>query len=146
MPAAPHEDAALMAASQLVVPDTKDKNNKAGQSDTAHASSSATNALARSNLLRLETSELLQESFLHIHPTGDANNAHYEAKWAPSVRSYLTQVKEVIANLGEATLGPDVAKLASPGSKGGNVKEKGMEHVLTNSEGWYKISHPFAFR
>mmetsp|Transcript_1191 Transcript_1191/g.2196 ORF Transcript_1191/g.2196 Transcript_1191/m.2196 type:complete len:1553 (-) Transcript_1191:57-4715(-) len=131
MPAAPDEDAALMAASQHIVTD-----NKKSQSDsTGNNSNSATNALARSNLLRLETSELLKESFLHIHPTGDASHAHYEAKWAPTVRSYLESVKNVVEGLGKATLGPDVAIL--PNSK--STKEKGMEHLHNPGSEKYRI-------
>ncbi|KAL9182688.1 hypothetical protein ACHAXT_013340 [Thalassiosira profunda] len=92
---------------------------------SADQPAAATARLARSNLLRLETAELLKESFLHVHPggagggtsgLGDAR-AHYEAKWAPSARGYLHRVKEAIDGLGSATLGPEVALL--PGGENG---------------------------
>ncbi|KAL7543753.1 hypothetical protein ACHAXR_013445 [Thalassiosira sp. AJA248-18] len=98
MPAAPQEDAALMAASQLIIPNSSSNNTTKrdkSSSSSSEPNNSATNALARSNLLRLETSELLQESFLHIHPPhantkgeyesgSQDKSAHYEAKWAPN--------------------------------------------------------------
>ena len=142
MPAAPQEDAALMAAaSQLLLPEAdkggKSSSSSSGGKDASNSTSvpynSATNALARSNLLRLETCELISESLLHIHPSSSSsggsdngsslknnnnNNVHYEAKWAPSVRSYLEGVKRVVGGLGEATLGPDVALLPTSGGGG----------------------------
>ncbi len=128
-----------MAASQLIIPNhhKSTKSSKPTRSSTStnsgdatHTSSSATDALARSNLLRLETSELLSESFLHVHPLGDGNHVHYEAKWSTSVRSYLDCVKGVIGTLDGATLSPNVAQLPTINA----VKEKGMEHLASTSK------------
>jgi len=84
----------------------------------------STSLLARANLLRLETAELLSESTLHIHPPVLASSAssstslaigeertHYEARWSPLVRKYLHQVNDIIlASLGQGStrLSPDL--------------------------------------
>ena len=100
-------------------------------SDAHQNNSAATESLARTNLLNLETSELLRESYLHVHPSGDASHVHYEARWSPSVRSYLSSVKEVIGSLGRAALDSDVAVLPNiDGGGGGSTRERGMEHLV----------------
>ena len=90
--------------------------------------SDPTTLLTRSNLLRLETSELLAESTLHIHPpqsslstphhsnggyvTGE-ERAHYEVKWSPTVRKYLHTVNDVLAACQKAMLSPDVCQVTN---------------------------------
>ena len=140
----PQEDAALMAASQLIIPDLNTNKSNKTTTTTAAASSgasdnnnnnSATDALARSNLLRLETSELLSECQLHIHPTGDGSHVHYEAKWSTTVRSYLENVRGVLGGLSGASLSADVALLPPAANlKSGSVKERGMEHLIPDKK------------
>ena len=116
---------------------TKNINN--GTSNTSQHQqqyNSATESLARSNLLRLETSELLSESKLHIHPpttttTPNDTTAHYEARWSPNVRSYISNIKDIIGSLDEAILSPNVALLPPNKSE---IVEKGMEHLSSEGE------------
>ena len=134
MPAASQEDAALMAASQLILPDDNKSNNGTTTTNNTSQYNSATESLARSNLLRLETSELLSESKLHIHPTttsvshdnNNNNTAHYEAAWSPNVRSYISNIKDIINSLDETILSPNVALLPT---------NKSDKTVVEKSEG-----------
>ena len=115
----PNEDAGLLlAASQEFVRGKPSSSSKS----LSFENNSNTDSLARSNLLRLETAELIKESILHIHPStardqhdGDGGHGdvrvHEEAKWAPSVREYLNKIKDAISSLDETTLSPNVAIL-----------------------------------
>lgn len=115
----------MMAASQAPhIPTDKTTSNSA----TDNTNSSNTDALARSNLLRLETAELIKEATLHLHPNGNDSSIHYEAKWAPMVRGYISNLSSVLSALEKCTLTPDVC-LISSSSSGGGVKEKGMEQL-----------------
>ena len=96
------------------------------------ATSSSSDALLRSNLLRLEISELVHESSLLVRPgpsssTNDhvsssrsvskkkgGGNAGGEVKWANDVRRYIEQITETVHSLDGATLSPSVALLSSP--------------------------------
>ena len=98
------------------------------------ATSSSSDALLRSNLLRLEISELLHESSLFVRPgpsssTNDhvsssrsvskkkgGGNAGGEVKWANDVRRYIEQITETVHSLDGATLSPSVALLSPPAS------------------------------
>lgn len=129
------EDANLMmAASQAHIPSDK-ATSKAAADNTANSN---TDALARSNLLRLETTELIKEATLHLHPNGNDSSIHYEAKWAPIVRGYVSNLTSALGALEKCTLSPDIC-LISPSSSasgggGGGVNEKGMEQ-LSNAGG-----------
>lgn len=120
------EDANLMmAASQAHIPADKGTSKAAD-----NTSNSNTDALARSNLLRLETTELIKEATLHLHPNGNDSSIHYEAKWAPIVRGYVSNLSSVLGALDKCTLSPDVCLLSSSSSaSGGGMKEKGMEQL-----------------
>eukprot|EP00986_Skeletonema_menzelii_P005322 scaffold1915_cov143-Skeletonema_menzelii.AAC.8 len=119
------EDANLMmAASQAHIP-----TDKATSKSADSTSNSNTDALARSNLLRLETTELIKEATLHLHPNGNDSSIHYEAKWAPSVRGYVSNLSSVLGALDKCTLSPDVCLISSSSASGGGVKEKGMEQL-----------------
>ncbi len=116
------EDASLMmAASQARIPTDKNSSDKSNNSNT--------DALARSNLLRLETAELVKEATLHLHPNGNDSSIHYEAKWAPMVRGYISNLSSVLSALDNCTLSPDVCLISSSSASGGGVKEKGMEQL-----------------
>ncbi len=68
-------------------------------------SSSGTEELYHTNLLRLQASQLLSESMLSLSShTGMLDN---EVKWAKDVRSYLDNVKRAIVSMNEAVLSPD---------------------------------------
>lgn len=125
------EDASLMmAASQAHIP--PDKKNSADKSNNSN-----TDALARSNLLRLETAELIKEATLHLHPNGNDSSIHYEAKWAPMVRGYISNLSSVLSALEKCTLSPDICLISSSSStsfSGGGVKEKGMEQLSGGAE------------
>ena len=166
MPAAPPQegDAALLAATQLHIPNNSSKNDKQQKSSSINAPgpggsqqqqqqhNSATESLAKSNLLRLETNELINESKLHIHPpTGSSDNTtttssshnaavHYEAKWSPSVRTYIHDIKHIIHGLGGVSLCPNVA-LLPPNSN--NVKERGENkyRIPLLSDKFHKSQH-----
>ena len=123
-------------------------------------SNNNTDSLARSNLLRLETCELLKESVLHIHPatsssttttSGDhyhhhggggsnsgVHRAHEEAKWAPSVREYLDKVTRAIACIEPTKLSPSVAILPS----GGDDDNKPMYRIPLLSDKFHKSLPP----
>ena len=120
------EDANLMmAASQAHIP-----TDKATSKAADNTSNSNTDALARSNLLRLETTELIKEATLHLHPNGNDSSIHYEAKWAPNVRGYVSNLSSVLSALDKCTLSPDVCLVSSSASaSGGGMKEKGMEQL-----------------
>lgn len=163
MPAAPPQeegDAALLAASQLHIPNNSTKNDKQKSSSINSSTSqqqqqqqhnSATESLAKSNLLRLETNELINESKLHIHPpTGSSDNTtttshavHYEAKWSPSVRTYIHDIKHIIHGLGGVSLCPNVALLLSNSSSNNNVKVKGENkyRIPLLSDKFHKSQH-----
>ena len=122
-----------MAASQAHIPTDKATSNT---TDNATNTNSNTDALARSNLLRLETAELIKEATLHLHPNGNDSSIHYEAKWAPLVRGYISNLSSVLSTLEKCTLSPDVCLISSSspssssgGGSGGGVREKGMEQV-----------------
>ena len=80
-------------------------------------------SLTRSNLLRLESTELLAESYLHIHPPSlsphsnegylaGEERAHWEVKWSPVVRKYLHAVNDVLMDGKKVTsLSPDVCQV-----------------------------------
>jgi hypothetical protein len=123
----------LMAASQVHVPAST---NKATNNNTE--SNSNTDALARSNLLRLEITELIREATLHLHPHGNESSIHYEAKWAPIVRGYISNLSSVLTSLDKCSLSPDVclissasAAAAASSATGGGVKDKGMKRMST---------------
>jgi hypothetical protein len=123
-------------------------------------SNNNTDSLARSNLLRLETCELLKESVLHIHPatsssttttSGDhyhhhggggsnsgVHRAHEEAKWAPSVREYLDKVARAIAILEPTKLSPSVAILPNSGAD----DDKPMYRIPLLSDKFHKSLPP----
>ncbi len=68
-------------------------------------SSSGTEELYHTNLLRLQASQLLSESILPLSShTGMLDN---EVKWAKDVRSYLDSVKRTIGSMNETVLSPD---------------------------------------
>lgn len=121
----------MMAASQAHIPTDRAASSSA---DTAAATSNSnTDALARSNLLRLETTELIKEATLHLHPNGNDSSIHYEAKWAPMVRGYISNVSKALSSLDRCTLSPDVCLISSPSAAAAassGVKEKGMEQVV----------------
>lgn len=125
------EDANLMmAASQAHIP-----SDKATSKSTDNTNNSNTDALARSNLLRLETTELIKEATLHLHPNGNDSSIHYEAKWAPIVRGYVSNLSSVLGALDKCTLSPDICLISpSSASGGGGMNEKGMEQ-LNNAGG-----------
>lgn len=125
------EDAADIIA-MAAASKAQSKPTASASASTGRNNSSNTDALARSNLLRLETCELLKESILHIHPTTISNSlgdgsggvrAHEEAKWAPSVRDYLDKITQVITSLDETTLSPSVALLPNSNSAGTSGKD-----------------------
>jgi len=73
------------------------------------AAKSATAELYRTNLLRLETSELLNESTLHLSPfSGELDR---EVKWSDDVRKYTETIKAAIGAMGSTMLGPDYAAM-----------------------------------
>ena len=73
------------------------------------AAKSATAELYRTNLLRLETSELLNESTLHLSPfSGELDR---EVKWSDDVRKYIEAVKAAIGGMDNTVLGPDNAAM-----------------------------------
>jgi len=120
------EDANLMmAASQAHIPTDKATSKAAADS----TNNSNTDALARSNLLRLETTELIKEATLHLHPNGNDSSIHYEAKWAPTVRGYVSNLTSLLSALEGCSLSPEVCLMSSSASGGGGVKEKGMEQL-----------------
>lgn len=118
------------AASQELVLGKPSASSLTSGGTTNSSNSNNTDALVRSNLLRLEICELLKESVLHIHPAtttttlGDhgsvVNRAHEEAKWAPSVRNYLDKIQEVISSLDDTTLSPSIALLPQSCASGGD--------------------------
>ena len=121
----------------------------AASSGSNNTTSSNTDALVRSNLLRLEMCELLKESFLHIHPpattttsssdNGVVNRAHEEAKWAPTVRDYLVKIQEVMESLDEATLSPSVAILPNSSNSGGGDNDAAqMYRIPLHSDKFHK--------
>ncbi len=120
------EDANLMmAASQAHIP-----SDKAASKAADNANNSNTDALARSNLLRLETTELIKEATLHLHPNGNDSSIHYEAKWAPNVRGYVSNLSSVLSALEKCTLSPDICLISPSSASGGRgVNEKGMEQL-----------------
>jgi U3 small nucleolar RNA-associated protein 22 len=149
MTAAP-DDAALMMAASSRTPSTS-----SGITDgsTAATNNANTETLARSNLLRLETTALLSESSLHIHPgvapgsgtldstaagaAADGNNkVHYEARWSPLVRSYLNAVNGAITSLDACSLGPEVCV---SGGGGGVSSERGMDKIDGGKKIMYRV-------
>ena len=119
-----------MAASQAHIPTDRAASSSADNTAAA-TSNSNTDALARSNLLRLETTELIKEATLHLHPNGNDSSIHYEAKWAPMVRGYISNVSKSLSTLDRCTLSPDVCLISSPSAAAASsgVKEKGMEQL-----------------
>lgn len=121
---------------------------------TAEHTEDPTISLTRSNLLRLETAELLTESTLHIHPpslsphsnegyvTGE-ERAHYEAKWSPAVRRYLHDVNDVLVNVKQCTIGPEVARVED-GYRVPLCSDKFRKHVdcddSSSSDKWEFLS------
>mmetsp|Transcript_20092 Transcript_20092/g.43309 ORF Transcript_20092/g.43309 Transcript_20092/m.43309 type:complete len:1469 (+) Transcript_20092:333-4739(+) len=70
---------------------------------------SATAELYRTNLLRLETTELLSESTLHLSPfSGELDR---EVKWSDDVRRYVETVRLAIESMDATALGPDTAAM-----------------------------------
>eukprot|EP00804_Cyclotella_cryptica_P000287 CCRYP_010222-RA/>CCRYP_010222-RA protein AED:0.03 eAED:0.03 QI:184/1/1/1/0.75/0.6/5/416/1480 len=110
----------------------------------------STSLLARTNLLRLETAELLSESTLHVHPPALASTtssstslaigeerAHYEARWSPLVRKYLHQVNDILlSSLGQGTtrLSPDLCAVDG-GYRIPLQSDKFQKHVRGDSHG-----------
>ena len=88
------------------------------------AAKSATAELYRTNLLRLETSELLNESTLHLSPfSGELDR---EVKWSDDVRKYIETIKSAIGAVDSTMLGPDNAAMPppSPSSDDENVADR----------------------
>ena len=130
------EDANLMmAASQAHIPTDKAASKAAG-----NVNNSNTDALARSNLLRLETTELIKEATLHLHPNGNDSSIHYEAKWAPTVRGYISNLSSALDGLEKCSLSPEVCLVSA--STSGGMKEKGMEQLNGGGEGSTKYRVP----
>ncbi|KAL7548328.1 hypothetical protein ACHAWF_011614 [Thalassiosira exigua] len=143
MPAAPASAAASDAADAVA-----SSGAGGGSSSSASASSAALDALARSNLLRLASSELIEASHLRIRPDGDSVRAHGEARWAPSARGYVACVRSVVKALGRTTLSPDVAKVSSV--EGGGDEEAARYRVPLKSDKFVKsledgAGHPWTF-
>lgn len=133
----------------------------ASEAPASTSSNNNTGSLARSNLLRLETCELLKESVLHIHPatssssssttSGDhyhhggggsnsgVHRAHEEAKWAPSVREYLDKVTRAIISIEPTKLSPSVAILPNSGDYDDN---KPMYRIPLLSDKFHKSLPP----
>lgn len=84
------------------------------------AAKSATAELYRTNLLRLETSELLNESTLHLSPfSGELDR---EVKWSDDVRKYIEAIKSAIGSMDSTMLGPDNAAMPPPSSSSDDEK------------------------
>ncbi|EJK58230.1 hypothetical protein THAOC_21664 [Thalassiosira oceanica] len=117
-PAAPRdEDADLIAAAAAGSAGGRSSSSSKGGSGSA----AATESLARSNLLRLETAELVREGALLVSPA--ENRRGGEARWAPSARRYVEAVREAVTGLGGATLGPEAA--AFPPAEGDGRRRRG---------------------
>ena len=87
------------------------------------AAKSATAELYRTNLLRLETSELLNESTLHLSPfSGELDR---EVKWSDDVRKYIETVKAAIGGMDGTVLGPDNAAMPPLSSSDDNHDKDG---------------------
>ena len=87
------------------------------------AAKSATAELYRTNLLRLETSELLNESTLHLSPfSGELDR---EVKWSDDVRKYIEAVKDAIGGMDSTVLGPDNAAMPPLSSSDDNHDKDG---------------------
>lgn len=116
-------------------------------SSGSNNTTSNTDALVRSNLLRLEMCELLKESILHINPPATTtsssgadvvNRAHEEAKWAPTVREYMVEIQEVMESLDEATLSPSVAILPAGNNSGSDNDAAQMYRIPLLSDKFHK--------
>ena len=85
------------------------------------AATSATAELYRTNLLRLEATQLLSESVLSLSPfIGELDR---EVKWSDYVRKYVEAVKEAIGGMEQSELTPDhVAMPSSIDGKAGGRK------------------------
>ena len=138
-----------MAASQHITSNTSTKTSTTNTSTT----NTNTETLARTNKLRLQINELLNESVLHVSPTLDHHNHGgivggggrdvVEAKWSNVVRSYISNVSSIIQSLDETLLSPNVALLpntsnnsssSSSSMDGGGNKYR----VLLLSDKFYK--------
>lgn len=108
--------------------------------------SDSTTLLARTNLLNLETSALLTESTLHIHPPQNISTphlsqgfnvgedrAHYEVRWSPAVRRYLHDVNDALSSLGDGTLSPEVCAVGD-GYRVPLGSDKFLKHVASNDK------------
>ena len=143
------EETVLMAASQHIT-------TKSTSSSTTNTSTTNTNTetLARTNKLRLQINELLNESVLHVHPTLDHHHGSIggggggggrdvvEAKWSNIVRSYISNVSSIIGSLDETLLSPNVALLPNTNnnnsSGGSNVEGGNKYRVPLLSDKFYK--------
>jgi len=89
--------------------------------DAEMATTVATAELYSSNLLRLESSEMLKESVLHVSP--HSGELKREVKWANQLRDYVTNVKDVLSNMKSATLNPDIATISGSSSTESSSKD-----------------------
>lgn len=87
-------------------------------------SSTATEELYHTNLLRLQATQLLSESILPL--SSHTGMLEKEVKWAKDVWEYIDNVKRNISSLGEAELSPD------------DVKFKNVENS-TENKFWIKL-------
>ena len=71
-------------------------------------SSTATEELYHTNLLRLQATQLLSESILPL--SSHTGMLEKEVKWAKDVWEYIDNVKRNISSLREAELSPDDVK------------------------------------
>ncbi|EJK67379.1 hypothetical protein THAOC_11596, partial [Thalassiosira oceanica] len=132
-PAAPRdEDADLIAAAAAGPAGGRSSSSSKGGS----CSAAATESLARSNLLRLETAELVREATLRVSPA--ENRRGGEARWAPSARRYVDAVKEAVTGLGGATLGPEAA--AFPPAESDSKKKGRLYRVPLESDKHVKVA------
>eukprot|EP00554_Chaetoceros_debilis_P006566 CAMPEP_0194073910 /NCGR_PEP_ID=MMETSP0149-20130528/1122_1 /TAXON_ID=122233 /ORGANISM="Chaetoceros debilis, Strain MM31A-1" /LENGTH=1393 /DNA_ID=CAMNT_0038753963 /DNA_START=143 /DNA_END=4324 /DNA_ORIENTATION=+ len=85
------------------------------------SSSSGTEELYHTNLLRLQATQLLSESILPI--SSQIGMLENEVKWAKDVWKYMDNVKTLISSMEEAVLSPDDVVVA-PGCQEKNTAQK----------------------
>lgn len=78
-------------------------------------SSTATEELYHTNLLRLQATQLLSESILPL--SSNTGMLEKEVKWAKNVREYIDNIKNNISSMKEAVLSPDDVKFKNENSK-----------------------------
>ena len=140
------EETVLMAASQHITSTTTSK-PPSSSTNTSTTTNTNTEALARTNKLRLQINELLNESVLHVHPTldhggivGGGGSNVVEAKWSNIVRSYISNVSSIISSLDETLLSPNVALLPNNTNSSGSSSMDGVNkyRVPLLSDKFYK--------